>query len=1215
MGGGAIDILVEPDLRTFPQKLGAGLEQAGRGVSGVASKLGRTLSLGLVAGTAAAAAGLKQVVDLGVQYETSLNTLQAVTNATGEEMSRVKDRARELGSDLTLPATSAATATEAMLELAKGGLTLDEAMTAARGTIQLAAAAQIDAGKAAEIQSAALNQFGLAAEDASHVADVLANTANAAAGEITDIGYSLKYVGPVARSLGIDIDQAAAAIGLMANQGIVGEQAGTSLRGVLASLSAPSKQAARAMEELGLVAFDQQGKFVGLRTITEQLADAKGRMTDEEFQSAAATAFGNEGMTVANALANSGADAFDRMTAAVGRQGGAAEVANAKMQGLGGALEKVQSQAEDIGIGIYEVISGPLTMLATAAAGALQDWEGAIVGGLQAAVDTATEYGPRIVDAATSSDLWQDGREMVGNFAGAIRELAPGLADVARDMLSAGGAAGILAGAVELSGDAFSVVTSLLGPISALLGGLVNAFADLPAPIQTAVIAMGLMGAFRPQIAAFGDTVRERLVAPFRAFGEEMRLQQALLTGSTQIMATGIGRVGLAMAALEARIPAVGRMAEAYRTASTAAEGWVREQVRMSQLSAAIGGQVTGLTTALGRAEGGLSRMAGAAAGTAAALGSGLRSAVGGLVGALGGPWGLAIGAAVVGLGFLADSQAKAKQRAEEHKQQVQTLAQALRENNGVLTESIQAQRLLDAQQQSLEGTNGNLLQGYKQLSIDQGVWTRALLGEQDSIDSVNRAYDRLVERHTMTERNPYTGGTSKERLDQEGLAAARARDQFRAFSGQVNEAEQANRALAAALGTANPTVLTATESGKNFAEAMGVLSDNTSDADQKVRALDQALGALSGEALTTEQAEANLHAATDGVRQAMEDAGQATGGNLSSLVSLDGAINTSTETGRRFREAVLQQRQSMADMALSARDAALAAGKDLPAANESARVAAQKARDEFMRQAVQMGLTRDQADQLAYHYGLIPDNVITAISQPGMSAAQQEAVILKARVDAVPDHKTTVTYAVTEDARRKLNELGYTVNTFPDGRTVITADTAGAQAQLNGFVDRNAGRRIQMLIDYVVSTPPKPSGGPFFFNERGGLLKAFAAGGINLTPMRGGVADIVPPNTWRVVGDRMRDDEAYIPINRSSRSTALLEETARRMGYQLLRRYADGGIAARASAPGPAAPGPQVSTVSPAAIRAALAGMSFQINQHGLVEMLNKENLRRRGR
>lgn len=132
-------------------------------------------------------AGLQQVVQLGMEFDSVLNQIRGVSGATASEMDQISDKARALGNDMALPATSASTAAEAMLELAKGGLSVQESMDAARGSLALAAAAQIEAGQAAEIQAQAIQTFSLSATDAEHVADVLANTANKSSSEITDI--------------------------------------------------------------------------------------------------------------------------------------------------------------------------------------------------------------------------------------------------------------------------------------------------------------------------------------------------------------------------------------------------------------------------------------------------------------------------------------------------------------------------------------------------------------------------------------------------------------------------------------------------------------------------------------------------------------------------------------------------------------------------------------------------------------------------------------------------------------------------------------------------------------------------------------------------------------------------------------------------------------------------------------------------------------------
>ena len=146
---------------------------------------------GVATGFAAISSGLKGVVADGMDYERSQNQFQAVTGASADEMTRAGQTAKDLGNDIKLPGASAQTATAAMLELAKGGLTAQEAMDAARGTMTLATAAQIDGATAAEIQANALNSFGLEADQAGRVANVLANVANKSSGEITDFADDL----------------------------------------------------------------------------------------------------------------------------------------------------------------------------------------------------------------------------------------------------------------------------------------------------------------------------------------------------------------------------------------------------------------------------------------------------------------------------------------------------------------------------------------------------------------------------------------------------------------------------------------------------------------------------------------------------------------------------------------------------------------------------------------------------------------------------------------------------------------------------------------------------------------------------------------------------------------------------------------------------------------------------------------------------------------
>lgn len=1145
MSGGKIDILVEPDTRGFGSKLESGLKST----SGVAGKVGKGIALALAAGTAVAGFGLSAVISKGIEYQANLNELQAVSQATALDMRKVGDTAKALGADMSLPATSAADAAAAMVELAKGGLTVDEAMKAAKGTLQLAAAAQVDGAQAAEIQANSLNAFGLEADQAGRVADVLANTANAAAGSIVDIGNSMKFIAPVSAALKISIEDTAAAIGLLANQGIKGEQAGTSLRGILASLASPSAAAKKGLRALNVEVFDAQGKFVGLRKFTDQLAQAKKRLSDAEFAAAASTAFGNEGFTAANALAAEGAVAFDQMVVSVSRVGGAADVAAARTKGLGGAIEGFKSQVETAGIGIFEAISPPLEAATRSAASFVEKATPAVVKGIKNMVDAGRLFGPSLADAIrdrgavvgsavrdvlgpiagtvpgllnaglnVAIGLWNDFTDVLADVVDAARPVARGIADVAKAAVEADGPLSAVGAALGLAGDVAKIAASALVPIGKIVGGIVSAFADLPGPVQTAVIALGLMAAFRGPLSSLGDTIGSRVTAPFKAMGEEIRLQQALLTGSTDIMSAQVGKVGLAMAALESRSPAIQAMRTSFDNASAGAERFSRT------------------------------------AGFAAAAGTGLKNAASGIVGALGGPWGVAIAGASVGLSLLAGANQRAAQQEADHKQQVDLLADALRESNGIVTEYVRSLAIKRLEESGAAQTA-------RDLGIPLSQLTDAYLGNKVALDQINTAI-----------------GTNIAQVEQQGQAEgqvagqnpladkyAELKDQLAGLGGEFAAAEEKNRRFDEAVRNGDVSMLDATATGRDLSKAMGVLRDNTAGADDKARALKDALDALSGDQITLEAAQARLNEQLAQLRDLFGENVDKAKGWGAALLNVDGSINTSLPNGKRLFDLTRDIGGGMAEVAQSTFDASRQLGDSVPVAMEKARASAQATREEFLKQADAAGIGAIEAGKLADKYKLVPELVTTLIQTPGMTQAQLELILVRELVNKIPPGKDIPVRSLSDEAKKKLQELGFIVTTLPNGEVLVRANTTAAQDALNDFINRNRNK----VIGVTVETKFAPgSGGHAFVAAQGAVVKAYAGGGVErkLTPMRAGIAQIVPPNTWRVVGDRVRDDEFFIPDNKSARSLALAQEFARRQGMQLVRLFANGAVASQSS-------------------------------------------------
>jgi hypothetical protein len=158
-------------------------------------------------------------------------------------------------------------------------------------------------------------------------------------GSVDDLANGLKYVGPVAASMGISLEETTGTLALFASQGIIGEQAGTSLRGMLSSLTSPSAAARGEMERLGISLYDNSGNFAGMANVAGQLTKVYSQMTPEMRDASLGMIFGNEQITAARVLYAGGADAVRDWTAAVDDTGYAAETAAMRLDNLTGDVE------------------------------------------------------------------------------------------------------------------------------------------------------------------------------------------------------------------------------------------------------------------------------------------------------------------------------------------------------------------------------------------------------------------------------------------------------------------------------------------------------------------------------------------------------------------------------------------------------------------------------------------------------------------------------------------------------------------------------------------------------------------------------------------------------------------------------------------------------------------------------------------------------------
>lgn len=323
-------------------------------------------TLGKMAGKLFTLNKLKDVVlDIGETYmdfgKTMSNVESKIGNATTEEMKMLGDKAKEMGR--LLPA-SAADAGEAMKNLAGAGFKVNDIMQSVEGTLFLASSAAIDMGTASSVVVGSLNGFGLSAEKANHLADVLAKTSADTGSDIVGIGESMKYVAPVAHAYGQSLETTAGAIGILADYEIKGSQAGTTMRSMLQSLTGKTDKAREAMDSLGFSAYDVNGNMKPLPQMINELNQGLDGMTQEEKTNVLNQIFGQESISGVLALLDAGGDKLGNFSDELTKCDGAAKkMAETQTNNLYGALESVKGQFETIKINIGEAFGPTVTTI------------------------------------------------------------------------------------------------------------------------------------------------------------------------------------------------------------------------------------------------------------------------------------------------------------------------------------------------------------------------------------------------------------------------------------------------------------------------------------------------------------------------------------------------------------------------------------------------------------------------------------------------------------------------------------------------------------------------------------------------------------------------------------------------------------------------------------------------------------------------------------
>lgn len=331
------------------------MRSAGEKISSIGGNLTAKVTTPIIGlGTAATATVAK--------FDDGMSKVQAITGATAEDMGKLRQQAKDLGRDTKFSASQVA---DAYNYLGMAGWNANKIMEATPALLNLAAAGAMDLGRAADIVSDTMAQFGLEADQAGHAADIFAKAQASANLDVQMLGETMKYAGPVANAFGMSLEEASAVAMIFANNGIKASEAGTAMRAGLTRLAKPPKDAADALAKLNIVTADSKGKMLPMEKIVAQLSEKFKGLSQEQQIAAAKAIFGQEAMAAWITLISAGPQELNKFTVALRESDGAAEeMAKTMENNIGGSFRSLKSAIEGAAISIGERLAPTIRKIA-----------------------------------------------------------------------------------------------------------------------------------------------------------------------------------------------------------------------------------------------------------------------------------------------------------------------------------------------------------------------------------------------------------------------------------------------------------------------------------------------------------------------------------------------------------------------------------------------------------------------------------------------------------------------------------------------------------------------------------------------------------------------------------------------------------------------------------------------------------------------------------
>lgn len=518
---------------------GGGIEGALGSIGAAATTAGRALTMGVTTPLlGVAAAGVK----VGMDFDASMSNvygLMSSLNLNAEQMEALRETAREMGASTRYSASEAA---DAMGYMALAGWDDQQVIAGLPGVLNLAAAANMDLARASDIVTDTMTPFGMAAEEAARAADVFAYAQANSNTNVEALGDAMRYAAPNADAFGMTLEDTAAAMGVLANAGIKGSMAGTTLNAILRDLKNNSEKGAIAIGKTKVAITDADGEYRDYVDIIRDIDAATTGMSSSQRDAALAAIFGDEAIKGVNATLKQSPDALQAMTDGLyGCKDAASEMSAIMQDNLKGDLTTMMSGVQEMGIALSDYLTPVIR-------GGVQAATGLIAGFNKLDTSTKNLIFRAGAMAAAAGPVLLVGGKLLTTFSGLVAPLglvAAGFAaaynlfpefasvidsgidavqDFGRSLLAGESVTDAFAGAIERSfgHEALGAMIAFKSNATRHIGDAVNA-------IKSGAISMG--DALRAEANAIkSDWSEGGALGALAGFGERMgdRIKEAL---------------------------------------------------------------------------------------------------------------------------------------------------------------------------------------------------------------------------------------------------------------------------------------------------------------------------------------------------------------------------------------------------------------------------------------------------------------------------------------------------------------------------------------------------------------------------------------------------------------------------------------------------------------------------------------------------------------